>query len=142
VLKFIVYYSVRQTKKLNLIKALHEKCFPGEAFYEDKKNWYWVVMDRDGNPVGFGIATDFGDGVLFLSRAGVLPKFRGHGIHKRVIEARIRCARRRSIKSIITYTAKHNAASVNGLIAKGFKSYEPEYKYVGADFNYWILELW
>lgn len=135
-----MYFSIRQTNNKKLIENLHQQCFPGEDFYEHDKNKYWVAMDRDGVALGFGIATDFGNGVYFLSRSGVLAKYRGKRIHERIIKVRIRDARRRKFKSVITYTAKENHASVNNLIRCGFLSYTPADKYVGDDFNYWILE--
>jgi ribosomal protein S18 acetylase RimI-like enzyme len=136
-----MFFTVRQTTNEALIRKLHEKCFPGEDFYENKKNNYWVVMDRHANPIGFGIATDFGHGICFLSRAGVVAKYRGHGIHKKLISTRIGYYRRRSFNSIVTYTTKDNHASINNLVARGFKSFSPEYAWVGNEFLYWILEI-
>ncbi len=136
-----MYYSVNQTKKVKLIKELHEKCFPGEEFYEHKKNKYWIAVDRNGKPLGFGVATDFGEGILFFSRSGVLKQYRGNGIHKKLIKVRLRFSVRRKFKSCITYTAIGNHASVNNLTACGFKAYTPSKEYVGKDFNYWLFDL-
>lgn len=137
-----MFFTVRNTtSNLGLIKEMHDKCFPGEEFYEHKKNFYWIAMDGRGTPLGFGLASDFGHGILFLSRAGVLAKYRGQGLHKRIIGTRIRFARRRNYKCVVTYTARENHASANNLIECGFRAFSPELPWVGNNFNYWMLEL-
>lgn len=131
---------IRATKDIETVRKLHKQTFPSDEFYEHKKNKYWIAYD-DGRPIGFGIATDYGHNILFLSRAGVISKYRGRGIHKRLINVRLRFAKRNRFKSVITYTAKSNLSSINNIIARGFKIYEPAEPWVGTSFLYWLLTL-
>lgn len=79
-------------------------------------------------------------GTAFLSRAGVLEVARGAGLQRRLINARVRHARRDpQCTHVMTYTAIYNAASANSLIGAGFRLYRPETGdlWMGADWNYW-----
>lgn len=137
-----MYFAIRKTKNIATIKQLHKQCFPGEQFYDEKpQNIYWIAYNRRGRPVGFAIASESTSGFLFLARAGVIFTHRGNGIHKRLIDVRIRYARKRGHQCAITYTSRENHASANNLIDCGFRAYEPEWKWVGDKFNYWILPI-
>lgn len=64
-------------------------------------------------------------GAYYLSRAMVLPEYRGRGLQKRLIRARVAHARRLGCPRVVTYTNPVNVASNNSLIACGFKTASP-----------------
>lgn len=132
--------KIRQTKDIQTIKDLHEKLFPQDELPTFKNSIYWCGVDRSVTCC-FAIATKYSDDILFLSRAAVNYEYRGKGIHKRLISVRLRYARRHKYRYVITYTSRDNYSSANNLMDLGFRSYCPEYKYVGEDYNYWILEI-
>lgn len=64
-------------------------------------------------------------GAYYLSRAGVIVPYRGNGLQKRLIRVRVRRARQLAAPRVVTYTSPLNAASMNSLIATGFKTTKP-----------------
>lgn len=122
---------------------LHLETFPADEFPDDERNIYWVVWDDSDKPVGFCIVRPVhGDKyTCFLSRAGLLPCARGNGLHKRMINTRIKWARKNKYKYCITYTVKNNFTSYNNLQNTGFKLYEPDYYYAGEESLYWRKAL-
>lgn len=129
--------TVRQTKDIEVIKELHREILPGDEFYERDTNRYWLAF-CDGVLAGFCIATVLQDRIVFLSRSGVLPEFRGLGIQKRMIQIRLWFARKIKSPAAITYTMKDNHASSNNLVKCDFRLYDPEYPYAGPNVLYWI----
>ena len=123
------------------MESLHQKTFPEDEFYEHKGNNYWLVKNEDGNYCGFCMATDIGSKMLFLSRVGVLKKYRGQGLHKRMIKIREAFAKRKGFNCILTYTTKDNYQSFAHLIKAGYKLYDPEYAYAGLNVFYFLKEL-
>jgi ribosomal protein S18 acetylase RimI-like enzyme len=93
---------------------------------------------------GHRLPPDF-PGTAFLSRSGVLPECRGHGLQKALLRARISYLKRRhpEVSHALTYTMVTNAASSNSLIACGFKLWRPETGdwWVGPEVNYWRKAL-
>lgn len=72
----------------------------------------------------------------YLSRCGVLPRFRGKGLQKKMLRIRIAHARRTGFKYIVTDTCD-NPASGNSLIACGFRMITPSYKWSFDNACYW-----
>lgn len=111
------------------ILDLHREILPrDEAVKHDKAVKWWTATDTStGELVGFAALTlqDNGTGA-FLSMAGVRKSHRGLGIQKRLIKARVRYARKHSVRRCFTYTAPYNPASGNSLISCGFRLYCPE----------------
>lgn len=128
---------------LFIIEGLDKICFMDEA-YESKhphlKKCKWWLATVDGNPIGYCAGLIL-DNNMFLSRAGVLPSHRGFGVQKKLIDTRLRYASRQGLDSVYTYVAPDNLASLNSLVARGFRFYEPEWKYAGDDFLYLIKSL-
>lgn len=123
------------------MRELHEKTLPGDEFYLHSGNHYWSIINSNGNYCGFCMATDIGHNMVFLSRAGVLKRYRGKGLHKRMIRIREAFAKRNGFKILITYTTKDNYSSFSHLIKEGYKIYEPEYAYAGPNVFYFIKEI-
>jgi GNAT superfamily N-acetyltransferase len=77
----------------------------------------------------------------YMNVAGVLPRARGHGLQRRLIRHRLKQARRYGWHTVITDTILDNAASMNSLIASGFRPYTPAVKW-GSEYTvYWQKTL-
>lgn len=103
---------------------------------------YWWVAYFAGNPIGFASVklssrwTDTG----YLCRAGVIQRFTGKGIQKRLIRVRLAHAKRLGLTWVISDTYQ-NPASTNNLISCGFKMYFPSRRYGAEGTCYWRKKL-
>ena len=134
-------YSIRKTEDLAEVVNLNSIIFPQDLLDVSENVSAWIIYNADKHAVGFCTASNLGHGILFLSRAGLLPEHTGNGLHRRSIRHRISYARRYRYSVIITYVRKDNWTSFCNLIREGFKLYEPEYDYAGKDFLYLMYEL-
>lgn len=115
------------------LKALDAKVFYNcDNEFKANRDW-WVLMDK-GLIVAYCGMWHSGN-ISMLCRAWVYEPYRGKGLQRKMIDIRIRNAKG---NTIITYTTPDNIVSANNLIAKGFKLYEPMYKWVG-NMLYFIL---
>ena len=109
---------------------------------DDVSVGYWWIACFDGNAIGFCALkqsnkwSDCG----YLSRAGVLPEYRGQGIQKRLIKVRERQAKKLGWHWLISDTYR-NPASANSLISCGFKMYNPSEPYGATGTCYWRKRL-
>lgn len=127
---------------LDKIAELDQAFFPGCVKEPLKENFWWYVLDEKDKVVGYaGMRYLEDEGFGYFSRAGILEKHRGQGLHKRLIATRIKMARRLKGEGVITYVAPHNNASTNALVSRGFRLYTPERKWAGPDFLYLRLEF-
>lgn len=134
-------YYLRKTSDIDTVKDLHKICFPEDEWYSHKGNTYWLLKNKNKRPIGFCVATDIGDGIIFLSRAGIIPEYQGRGLQRRMINTRIRYAQNNGYNSVITYVSIENVASAKNLLKCGFELYRPDWDYAGHWFNYFRLEL-
>jgi len=124
------------------LALLQQKCLPGDAPFDTNYGYWWIVYDALNLPCAFaGLVSsvrwlDTG----YLCRAGVLSGYRGHGIQKRLIRARIRQAKALGWNWLITDTYL-NPASSNSLIACGFKLFEPSKPWGATGTLFWRLKL-
>lgn len=102
--------------------------------FKENRDW-WVYLDKKNNIIAY-CGSIYSEGICIFNRAWVKQKYRGLGLHKKMITVRINEAKKKA-KIIITYTVKDNYASANNLIKKGFMLYEPVYKY-GGDVLYFM----
>lgn len=104
---------------------------------EDPLQW-WIAYDGE-TPVGYAALSpslqrpDRG----YLSAAGVHLSYRGLGLQKRLIRARVAYARKIGLLMLVTDTIPWNPASNNSLIACGFRSFSPTYTWKHAGACYW-----
>lgn len=85
------HFSVRKGKRSDLhhlIARAKQERFP----IPDRKNTTWYVALVKGKVVGCGAVTKIGRRVCRLCSAYVLPKYRGSGIGRRLVEFRINSA--------------------------------------------------
>jgi RimJ/RimL family protein N-acetyltransferase len=98
---------------------------------EFKQNRDWWVMLYCGEIIAY-CGCIYSEGVCLFNRAWVRSDFRGKGIQKKMIKARIKSAKHNS-NAIVTYVTNDNPASANSLIACGFRIFTPAYQYAGKD---------
>jgi predicted acetyltransferase len=126
------------------VLPLDEICFPADDRVSVPGSLWWVAWDGT-QPVGFGglrpCTLAENRGLAFLCRAGVVPSHRGRGLQKQLIRLRERAARALGLKELVTYCVPSNSASLNSLIACGFKFYNPATKWGGATAVYLHKEL-
>lgn len=125
--------------KVKDLLKLDRVLFDGDARIKWKKCWVWIVRDN-GVPVGYGAfracEAKCNEGLAIFTRSGVLEKYRGRGIQKRLIRARLRLAKKLGFDQVVAYVADWNCASSNSLVRCGFKLYRPESLYAGYRYVY------
>lgn len=126
---------------VNQLKDLHKECFPADDMPEFNKGYWWIVYDGD-MPVGFCGLTHVPswDSAGYLSRGGVIDKYRGKGLQRRMINVRVQKARKVGWKWLISAT-RDNIPSANNLILCGFKLYEPQHEWLHGYSLYWIRKI-
>jgi GNAT superfamily N-acetyltransferase len=101
--------------------------FPDDSFPStDEGNEYWLVR-KDKEAVGFCSCRPSYErkDTVYLSSAALLPQAQGRGLQRRMIQVRLRWARKQGYTRAITYTWLTNIASQRSLIRTGFKPYRP-----------------
>ena len=139
------YVIRRATSEGDLGAIAYMNAVTVEVDIPDMKEGVWRIVWCGKKFAGFcGINPPVGAGrPSFLVRAGVMADHRGHGLQKRLIDVRLKYARKMGWKRACTYTLCTNAPSANSLINRGFKVYNPPYKW-GSDNNdviYWIRDV-
>ena len=138
--------TVRRISKgeLYLVKALDQLIFgsvgcDAEPEEYDESDWWLAYNGKP--PIAFaGSVTNHKDYVQ-LQRSGILPEYRGHGLQKRLIRARVSYSKAKGAKTVYTYCASWNSPSINSLISCGFKVYRPEINYGSEGDIYLIKQL-
>jgi GNAT superfamily N-acetyltransferase len=126
-----------------LLQWLQLEVLPQDVPMEPGDGVWWVAYDGP-SPIAFAslkVSELYPEGWAYLSRAGVLPPYRGRGLQKRLIRAREAFARRSGLTTLITDTTCSNAPSSNSLIACGFRLYQPARPWGLPSANYWIKRL-
>ena len=139
-MKFRIYREY----DLDKVEALDRKVFSIMDPEIDLQGMWWTARSQ-GVPVAYAgmklYRTDNGI-ISYFHRVGVVPDFRRHGLHQRLIRTRIKAAKEQGCVSAITYTMYYNAISNNNLINAGFRQYYPDYTWVGVDdVIYWRKQL-
>ena len=124
------------------LKRLHNACFNDKTALPEFAEGYWWLCFYGKEPVGFAgmRASQRYKDVGYLSRSGVLPKHRGHGLQVRLLRAREKQAKRNGWSVIRTDTTQ-NPPSSNSLIKAGFRIFNPKYPWAFKDSIYWRKEL-
>jgi GNAT superfamily N-acetyltransferase len=132
--------SIRQTAEKDLIVKLNDKIFPNDSLKICSKTVCWFVY-FDGEIGGFCTGKLISKDTFYMTRAGILDKFRGKGVQKKMINVRVRYAKKIGCKNIITYVKMWNIRSFVNLIRCKFIPYIPEYKYADDESVYLIRTL-
>lgn len=140
----IVPVDTEKTAGCAELMAVQALCFPHDAPVNVTEGLWWIARGPTGEPAGFaGMALWAGGDPLtaYLSLAGVVPEFRGQGLQKRLIRARLTKAKQLSLRRVVTDTTTSNPASVNSLIACGFRQFLPEHPWKVPGALYWEKTL-
>lgn len=133
-------YKIERGRSLFLAYGMHEQYVspePTVCIKRDSMAWYvYGTGDASMSVHGFATARVLDGGILYLNSAAIAPDARGNGLQRRLIRCRTRYANRYDLTAI-TYTTPDNSVSINNLVACGFKSYQPEYPWVGRQYCYW-----
>jgi GNAT superfamily N-acetyltransferase len=139
-------FSIRRVDGLKdsqaaLLKWLQIETLPGDSPIDVSVGAWWIAYS-DGNPAGFCSIkrSSRWSNAGYLCRAGVLFKFRGNGLQKKLIAVRVRYAKREGWDWAISDTY-NNPASTNNLISCGFRMYIPSREYAGEGTIYWRKKL-
>jgi GNAT superfamily N-acetyltransferase len=127
-------------KLIELLNNLDKKIFPHDEL-ENKYGSYWWIAYDDDKPVGFAGLRVISGYAALLCRAGVVQNYRGIGIHKRLIKAREKMAKKLQVPKIITYTSHENIKSSNSLIKAGYFRYQPTYEWGIKNAIYFCKEI-
>jgi GNAT superfamily N-acetyltransferase len=124
--------SIRRGVSRANLTRLQAACLPGDLSVECFDFAWGAYSGRQCvGFVGFG---RWADDLFYLERAAVLPAHAGRGVYRRLLRAALR-----GLPSgyAVTYTALQNHGSSNGLIAAGFRLYEPTVRWGFPDALYW-----
>lgn len=137
--KFRVKRIDAQDPKLwALLVNMDVQCFDDAAPpLTDNQGVWWMAYHEDA-PVAYAAirqsSTSIDGG--YLSRAGVMPLYRGNGLQKLLIRRRLAYAKTQGWRWVATDT-NNNPISGNSLIACGFKLYTPTNLWSFDTANYW-----
>jgi len=124
-----------------LLHWLQLEILPSDDALPTNKGWWWIVY-QDDRPIGFCSlrkSAQWGDAV-YLCRAGILPKYRGKKLQKRLIRVRERLAKRLKMNWLISDTY-NNPASANSLISCGLRMFIPSKPWGAEGTLYWRKRL-
>lgn len=98
------------------LRDMDAVCFPTDTSFWNDERYHWWRID------GMAYAGLRVEGTTaHFTRAGVMPDYRGQGLQKLLIKARLAWCKRRGIKVVKTYTSHDNTASIASLKACGFR---------------------
>ena len=120
------------------LKYLDKKVFfnCGNEFL---KNRDWWVIEIEGKIIAY-CGSIYSERICLFNRAWVHKDYRGKGLQKRMIKARVKEAKKQC-GICVTYTTKNNFASANNLIRAGFTLFCPQYLYAGEEMLYFRKQL-
>lgn len=140
-------YRIREVDGLRedvaeAIADMHEVCFRNTAAPVDtSEGWWWLVYHGKYAVAFAGLTFGKSDkDTGYLVRSGVMPKYRGRGLQKRLIRAREMKARKIGLHYIVTDTT-FNTASSNSLIKAGYKLFTPKRPWAFKSTLYWRKEM-
>ena len=137
-MRFQKIYRTGQIVNAELYTRL--RVLDAEVFFECgnefKENRDWWVLVHKNKIIAYCGCLYSTDNVCIFVRAWVHKPYRGKGLQKRMIDLRLRAAKKNGCSAAITYTLTNNYPSANSLIKYGFKLYEPSYKWAGKDVLY------
>lgn len=124
----------------NDVLNLHYICFDGQS-KPQLDNWWWGVYD-ESDLIGFCslYPSIQWRNAVYLYRVGVHPHYRGKGLQRRLINVRLKFARKMGYDYAVTDT-RQNPSSANNLIRCGFLMYKPSNPWSFNDACYWYKNL-
>lgn len=109
-----------QVEDLEEQKELYERFMPGDIWCGDDHTWWQISVS--GHVIAACSAVYRPTkGYVYFSSAGVDPAYRGVGLQRRMIQTRLRWAKRQGAVYVVTYARTSNYASVANLLKCGFR---------------------
>lgn len=143
-IKFVADPGELSADDAQTIRVLQEQVF-GEVYtsIKDMPDAYWWLAVEGRKPIGFCSMTPYKElGCMFLSLAGVVPGFRGHGLQRRMIRAREKKGKTVEwVKRFVSYTSNDNIWSANNLIRCGYLLYTPPHEWGIKDAYYFQKKI-
>ena len=128
-------YTIRREDAPVAVLALDEICFPHDDRVKIERSLWWIVY-RGKDAIAYAglrpCQNPCNSGLGFLCRVGVVAEHRGRRLQKKLIRVREAAAKRIGLTELVTYCVPWNSASLNSLVACGYRFYRPETKYGGA----------
>lgn len=147
--KFIKKENIK--KYCEVLKNIDSQCFgPNDEQYDFNGNkdgathYWWITYETESQkPIAYAGLKIYKSKInAFLCRAGVLKKYRGLGLHKKLLNKRIEFCKKYGIKYIYTYTSIENIRSANNILKNKFKITEPWFLCSNQkDFYYFVREI-
>lgn len=128
-------YRIRREPAPVAVLALDEICFPHDDRVNVIDSLWWIVWQGEEAVAYAGLRpcqVEHNAGLGFLCRVGVVPEHRGRGLQKRLIRVREAAAKAIGLEELVSYCVPWNCASLNSLVACGYKFYRPATKWGGA----------
>lgn len=124
------------------IYEMQDHCFPGEATVQvdNTSDWWLAYVDDDIAGYASLSPSTSREYAGYLSHCGVKQEYRGMGLQRKLIRARIAQGKRYNWRTLVTDTTD-NPKSANNLIACGFKLYTPKRPWGQVHTNYWRMSL-
>jgi N-acetylglutamate synthase-like GNAT family acetyltransferase len=116
-------------------------CFPDDIADVSSYTKWWVAEDNGKLVAYSGLKLVGNEDVGYFCRVGVLPSYRGRGLQRRMMRAKIRYARKLKLKRIVSYTTPLATVSGNNLIECGFRLYRPDWLWGDTDWLYFKFDL-
>ena len=136
-------------KHLDDIDEVRELWDEFQAAHHNEDKWpgddhtYWVLMEGE-HPVGLTSAVFRPEkGYVYLSYAIIMPERKTKGLQRRLIQHRLRWAKRQGAIYAVTYTLLHNYPSIMNLLRCGFRFAETPRGWCGygTDVHYFEKQL-
>jgi GNAT superfamily N-acetyltransferase len=112
-------YTIKKCNSLVKMQAIHKMAFADDS-WPGNDHEFWVAYDEHGGVAGFASAVLMTTKVVFLSRSAVTMKHRGNGLHRQLIDVRMKWARDEGAILALTYIRKYNYASLVNLLRRDF----------------------
>jgi GNAT superfamily N-acetyltransferase len=113
-------FRIQKVDDIEEMRELHKLAFEGDPWPGDDHH-FWVARTVVGNVAGFCSAVVLKGGAVFLSRAAVISRLSGTGLHRKLIKTRIRWAKQIGAHLIVTHVSQYNYPSMVNLIDCRFR---------------------
>lgn len=111
-----------QVEDLEEQRELYEQFMPGDLWIGDEHgHTFWATKDGDHTVAMCSAVYRPQKGYVYFSSAGVDPRYRGLGLQRKLIQTRLRWARRQGAIYVVTYARTSNYPSVMNLLKCGFR---------------------
>jgi len=137
-----------QPSSVETIHRMHRECFPDrEVWWPGPDGTAWFIVFDGAEPAAFcalspGPLPATGAHTCWMSRAGVLPRWRGDGLQSRMIAHRETVALAHGWTTVVTNVNRDNPHSMNNFIDAGYRPFWPAQPWDDERATYWrkVLE--